>query len=131
SDIAELRAIRSRVPILERVAAGLERPATFRTLLRSIAGSRGHLAVTGTPEQVVDTMEEWFRGDAADGFVIKFSHNPGGADDFVDHVAPELQRRGLCRREYGADTPLRGRFTSSPPATSGRVDRAAAVPAGV
>lgn len=130
-DIAELRAIRSRVPILERVAAGLERPATFRTLLRSIAGSRGHLTVTGTPEQVVDTMEEWFRGGAADGFVIKFSHNPGGADDFVDHVVPELQRRGLYRREYGADTSLRGRFTSTPPDTFGRVDRVAAVPAGV
>jgi hypothetical protein len=32
---------------------------------------------------------------------------PGGLDDFVDHVVPELQRRGLFRREYEGKT-LRG-----------------------
>lgn len=113
SDIAELRAIRSRVPILERVVSLMEGPVTFRRLVRSIAGSRGHLNWTGTPEQVADVMEAWFRGGAADAFVIKFSHNPGGVQDFVDGVIPELQRRGLFRREYG-DGDLRKRFGIGP-----------------
>lgn len=109
TDVAELRAIQSRVPILERVASMMEGPVTFRRLVRSIAGSRGHLTCTGTPEQVVDVMEEWFRDGAADAFVIKFSHNPGGVQDFVDGVIPEMQRRGLFRREYGEED-LRQRF---------------------
>jgi hypothetical protein len=29
---------------------------------------------------------------------------PGGLDDFVDRVVPELQRRGLFRREYEGRT---------------------------
>ena len=29
---------------------------------------------------------------------------PGGLDDFVDQVVPELQHRGLFRREYEGKT---------------------------
>jgi hypothetical protein len=29
---------------------------------------------------------------------------PGGVDDFVDRVVPELQRRNLFRREYEGQT---------------------------
>jgi len=32
---------------------------------------------------------------------------PGGLDDFVDKVVPELQRRGIFRKEYEGTT-LRG-----------------------
>jgi alkanesulfonate monooxygenase len=31
-------------------------------------------------------------------------HLPAGLDDFVDRVVPELQRRGLFRREYEGRT---------------------------
>ena len=34
---------------------------------------------------------------------------PGGFSDFVDRVVPELQRRGLFRRDY-AGTTLRNHF---------------------
>jgi hypothetical protein len=33
-----------------------------------------------------------------------FSYLPGGLDDFVDRVVPELQRRELFRREYEGST---------------------------
>jgi len=33
-----------------------------------------------------------------------FPYLPGGLDDFVGHVVPELQRRGLFRREYEGTT---------------------------
>jgi alkanesulfonate monooxygenase len=29
---------------------------------------------------------------------------PGALDDFVDHVVPELQRRGVFRTEYDGST---------------------------
>jgi len=102
--------LKSRIPVLEQVIASHPTTPSWRQLIRGIAGSRGHLHCTGTPEQVVDIMEEWYRGEAADAFVVKFSHNPGGVQDFVEQVVPELQRRGLYRREYGEDRTLAQRL---------------------
>ena len=60
----------------------------------------------GTPEHVADLVQEWFEGRGADGFIIG-SAVPNGLNDFVDHVVPILQERGIYREEYEADT-LRG-----------------------
>jgi hypothetical protein len=46
----------------------------------------------------------WFRAGAADGFNIMPPVLPTGLDDFIDHVVPELQRRGLFRTEYTGST---------------------------
>ena len=48
----------------------------------------------GCPTQVADEMENWWRAKAADGFTIMAPINPKGLCDFMDHVVPELQRRG-------------------------------------
>ena len=76
---------------------------TVRDLAR-IAGSYGGLALVGTPAMIADQMEEWLLGDACDGFNIMFPWVPRGLDEFVDRVVPELQRRGLFRREYEGRT---------------------------
>ena len=39
-----------------------------------------------------------------DGFMLSPIHCPGSIDDFVDHVIPELQRRGRVRTEYTGST---------------------------
>jgi FMN-dependent oxidoreductase (nitrilotriacetate monooxygenase family) len=57
----------------------------------------------GTPKQIADEMEAWF-GNACDGFVVSAPLVPGTYEDFVRLVVPELQRRGLFRREYAGDT---------------------------
>jgi hypothetical protein len=49
-------------------------------------------------------MEEWFFAGATDGFMIRISHLPEGLDNFVALVVPELQRRGLFRKEYAGST---------------------------
>jgi len=72
--------------------------------LAQIAGGYGGLAFTGTPTTIADQMEEWLEGEGSDGFNIMFPYVPGGLDDFVDLVVPELQRRGLFRREYEGAT---------------------------
>jgi FMN-dependent oxidoreductase (nitrilotriacetate monooxygenase family) len=72
--------------------------------LAQIAGSYGGLSFTGTPATIADEMEEWLAGAGCDGFNIMFPYVPGGLDDFVDRVVPELQRRGLFRREYEGKT---------------------------
>jgi N-acetyl-S-(2-succino)cysteine monooxygenase len=52
-------------------------------------------------------MQEWFEAEAADGFNVIVPCFPGGLNDFVDLVVPELQRRGIFRTEYESTT-LRG-----------------------
>ena len=72
--------------------------------LAQISGAYGGLAMVGTAKTIVDQMEEFFFGNACDGFNIMFPYVPGGLDDFVDQVVPDLQRRGLFRREYEGRT---------------------------
>ncbi|MBS0643088.1 MAG: LLM class flavin-dependent oxidoreductase [Proteobacteria bacterium] len=72
--------------------------------LAQIAGAYGGLSMVGTPAQIADEMEEFLFTDACDGFNIMFPYVPGGLDDFVDLVVPELQRRGLFRKEYEGTT---------------------------
>jgi FMN-dependent oxidoreductase (nitrilotriacetate monooxygenase family) len=80
---------------------------TVRQLSRRIRS--GHRLVVGTPEQIADSMEEWFHAGAADGFNIMPDRFPSGAEAFVDHVVPELRRRGIFRYEYSGRT-LRDHF---------------------
>ncbi|MBS7811582.1 LLM class flavin-dependent oxidoreductase [Roseococcus pinisoli] len=76
---------------------------TVRELAQRIGGYAG-AAIVGTPATIADTMEEWLEGRACDGFNVMFPYVPGGLDEFVDRVVPELQRRGLFRREYEGTT---------------------------
>lgn len=74
---------------------------TIRQLYLKFA-SRG--AIVGTPEVIADHFQRWFEAYAADGFNVIFPYLPGGIDDFVDLVIPELQRRGIFRTEYEGPT---------------------------
>jgi FMN-dependent oxidoreductase (nitrilotriacetate monooxygenase family) len=76
---------------------------TVRKLAQRVGGYAG-LAFVGTPIMIADQMEEWLTIEASDGFNIMFPYLPGGLDDFVNRVVPELQRRGLLRREYEGKT---------------------------
>jgi FMN-dependent oxidoreductase (nitrilotriacetate monooxygenase family) len=59
---------------------------------------------TGTVTQVADEMQAWFEGEACDGFVLAATHMPGSYEDFVRLVVPELQRRGVFRRDFDGVT---------------------------
>jgi FMN-dependent oxidoreductase (nitrilotriacetate monooxygenase family) len=77
-----------------------EEKLSIRELGQRFAASSGHRIVVGTPKMLADEMEEWFLAGAADGFTIMYPYVPGPAHAFVEGVVPELQRRGLFRREY-------------------------------
>jgi FMN-dependent oxidoreductase (nitrilotriacetate monooxygenase family) len=76
--------------------------------LADLAGHRATLLqgprFVGTGMDVADQMEEWFEGDACDGFVIAATHMPGAYEDVVRMVVPELQRRGIFRERYTGST---------------------------
>ncbi|MBS0241335.1 MAG: LLM class flavin-dependent oxidoreductase [Proteobacteria bacterium] len=90
---------------------------------------RGRKTFAGNAKQVADVMEQWYVEEAADGFMLVFQTMPTGLEDFTRLVVPELQRRGLFRKEYEGRT-LRDNLGLKRPAnrhaTAGsRVTRAA------
>jgi FMN-dependent oxidoreductase (nitrilotriacetate monooxygenase family) len=76
---------------------------TVRQLAQRLGGYGG-MAFVGTPATIADTMEQWLVEEGSDGFNVMFPYLPAGLDDFVDRVVPELQRRGIFRREYEGRT---------------------------
>jgi FMN-dependent oxidoreductase (nitrilotriacetate monooxygenase family) len=90
---------------------------TIRQLILRTAGARGHLSFVGTPIQVADLIEEWFKNGGCDGFNFMPPLLPSGLETFVDKVIPELQNRGLFRTDYEGTT-LREHLGLMKPASS-------------
>ncbi|WP_426411413.1 LLM class flavin-dependent oxidoreductase [Bradyrhizobium ganzhouense] len=63
-----------------------------------------HDAMVGGPKEIADKLEEMFVERGCDGFVIAATYVPGSYADFVQHIVPELQRRGLFQKEYRGKT---------------------------
>ena len=92
---------------LERWSGGLEsgdvpgrrRESQCSCGLLNLLVERQALLRIGTPESVADDFQEWFESGAADGFNVMFSGLHQSITDFSEGVVPELQRRGLFRRE--------------------------------
>ena len=100
-DIPETQASKSgRERVIE---LGRRENLTVRQIAGRLGGYGG-LGMLGTPAMIADQMEEWLVTEACDGFNVMFPYLPGGLDDFVDKVVPELQRRGLFRTEYEGTT---------------------------
>jgi len=92
-----LQAIRDRV-------VGVKKNPTVRDFIRISGRGRVHNPIVGGPKEVADRLEQWFTAPACDGFVLSATHVPGTYEDFVRHVVPELQRRGLFRKDFAGAT---------------------------
>jgi alkanesulfonate monooxygenase SsuD/methylene tetrahydromethanopterin reductase-like flavin-dependent oxidoreductase (luciferase family)/alkylation response protein AidB-like acyl-CoA dehydrogenase len=108
-ELADPQAFSASLGFRESLVRALsQRPYTFREVLDEF-GNGGHRRIVGSPEEVADTLEEWFKAGAADGFNLMPDAFPSGLDDFVDQVVPVLRARGLFRHEY-QDKTLRQRW---------------------
>jgi FMN-dependent oxidoreductase (nitrilotriacetate monooxygenase family) len=101
-DEDEIEGAKSRYTLVVNLAR--RERLTVRQLIGRLGGGRGHRTFAGTPEQVADTIVEWFDAGAADGFNIMPAALPADLDAFVDHVVPLLQARGLFRTDYEGTT---------------------------
>lgn len=54
----------------------------------------------GSGAQVADDLQSWVEDTDVDGFNLTNVITPGSFIDFIDHVVPELQRRGVYKTEY-------------------------------
>ena len=79
-----------------------EQPTVQDLYTRWSAG--GHRLLVGTPHSIADDLQRWFEAGACDGFNVMFSSTPGGLEDFCQLVVPELQCRGLFRKQYTGRT---------------------------
>lgn len=76
---------------------------TVRQLAQRYGGYSG-LAFVGTPETIADELETWLREEASDGFTVTFPFLPQGLEDVALRLVPELQRRGIFRKDYEGTT---------------------------
>jgi FMN-dependent oxidoreductase (nitrilotriacetate monooxygenase family) len=66
-------------------------------------GGRGRVII-GDPKTVCDEMQRWIQETGVDGFNLYRLVTPESLEDFVDLVVPELQRRGVVKRQYAPGT---------------------------
>ncbi|GAB3045810.1 NtaA/DmoA family FMN-dependent monooxygenase [Sediminivirga luteola] len=101
-----------RESILQKIRAT---GPTVREYLRETRYSgSGHGGFVGTPEQLADRIEEWYRLGAWDGVNLQPDVLLEGLEVIADEVVPILRRRGLYRHEYETST-LRGHFQAAGP----------------
>lgn len=89
---------------VEIVAMVEDERMTLRQLLTRLAGARAHRVLAGSPNEVVDSLAQWFLDGACDGFNIMPPVLPAALDDFISLVLPLLRERGLVDLDYSADT---------------------------
>jgi FMN-dependent oxidoreductase (nitrilotriacetate monooxygenase family) len=99
-ELAEMSGLQG---IRDRVVAAKKNP-TVRDFITISGRGRVQNPIVGGPKEVADKLEEWFAAPACDGFVLSATHVPGAYEDFVRFVVPELQRRGLFRKDFAGTT---------------------------
>ncbi|MBD3010228.1 NtaA/DmoA family FMN-dependent monooxygenase [Streptomyces sp. 5-10] len=104
-DVAHLAEKGGRTGAAKIIARATAEKLTLRQVAESVGEFRRSPFV-GAPETVADTIERWFSAGTFDGVNLAF-RTDDDLDLFVDGVVPILQKRGLYRTEYPADT-LRG-----------------------
>jgi FMN-dependent oxidoreductase (nitrilotriacetate monooxygenase family) len=98
-EMSGLQGIRDRV-----LRAAAKKNPTVRDFIEISGRGRVHNPIVGGPNEVADALERWFAAPACDGFVLSATHVPGAYEDFVRFVVPELQRRGLFRKDFAGTT---------------------------
>lgn len=104
---ADVKVLAHLLPI---VGATDREAESRRSLLQSLLADGGGSAadpaalsaercriVCGAPGTIADRMQDWLEACALDGFAIEFPYYPAPVTEFVDHVVPELLRRGIFR----------------------------------
>ena len=95
-------------PELQRMRTRYLNPDGSSMTVAEVAQKHGQSVglpqIVGTATSVADQLEAFVDEAGGDGFMLSPIHCPGSIDDFVDHVIPELQRRGRVRTEYTGTT---------------------------
>ena len=81
-----------------------ENSLTIRDVYLTVAAGNSGWTIVGTPESIVDELQNWSENNAADGFNICPATLPNGMEDVAEFILPELRARGMFRTEYEGPT---------------------------
>jgi FMN-dependent oxidoreductase (nitrilotriacetate monooxygenase family) len=70
--------------------------------------------IAGGPETVADALQEWVEETDVDGFNLAYAVTHETFADIVEHLVPELQRRGVYRTHYSDGTLREKLFGAGP-----------------
>lgn len=104
----ETNAIRSALANFARIDA--QKRWTLGEIARYIGVGGLHPVFVGGPAKVADALEQYARAAGVDGFNVAYAVNPGTFEDFVQHLSPELRRRGRIRERPSEPQTLRERL---------------------
>lgn len=94
---ADSNAIRSAA---DAFASSASDDASVRSIGESVGLGGGGPVLVGGPERIADELEAWADEADLDGFNIAYVVMPQTFEDVVEYVVPEMQRRGLFKRDY-------------------------------
>jgi len=100
----EIESMSGMQAMRDRVVRTKGRNPTPRDFLEVTRRGQPREAIVGSGKDIADRLEKWFVERACDGFVVAATHLPGGFEDFVKFVVPELQRRGIYHKDYKGAT---------------------------
>jgi alkanesulfonate monooxygenase len=88
---------------------------TVRGTYQRVLSAMGGNLVRGTASQIADFIEDWYRSEACDGFILSMPVEPRSLRAFVELVVPELERRGLRTPDYPGKTLRENMGLATPP----------------
>ena len=101
-EFVESNAIQSIVDSMR--ASNADRQITVGDLGRFANVGGREAFIVGSAKQVCDELVAWSEEADLDGFNLVRTVEPGGLDSFIELVVPELQARGVFKRNYGKGT---------------------------
>ncbi|TVY45330.1 Dimethyl-sulfide monooxygenase [Lachnellula subtilissima] len=73
---------------------------TRRRVLQELAIGGAHPRAIGSPQTVADLLQKWIDVAGVDGFNLSYAISPGGFEDMIEYLWPELRRRGVFWDDY-------------------------------
>jgi FMN-dependent oxidoreductase (nitrilotriacetate monooxygenase family) len=84
------------------------------SIAQSVGLGGGGPVLVGGPQRVADELQAWAMEADLDGFNLAYAVMPETFADVVEHLIPELQRRGAFKKEYKPGTYREKLFGRSP-----------------
>lgn len=85
-------------------AEGPQAHPDLDSIAQSVGLGGGGPVLVGGPQRIADELEAWATEADLDGFNLAYAVMPETFTDIVDHLVPELQRRGLFKKDYAPGT---------------------------
>lgn len=112
------QASRGMMEAMNQIGGDKGKKVTVREAAIQMGLTVGLPQIVGSPERIADELERYWRESGGLGFNLSAPTKPGMIEEFVDHVVPILQARGLVRRDYAGAT-LREHLQEAPASKEG------------